>query len=118
MNMFDMSSPVYTEVQFALVFELRQQLLLRLPNSHTLSEHSIQKELAGLSKQNNTCYMCTNIFLSEYIYISDFLWLTSGSLTSSWYTFTLYSPFFSARPNRIVICSTAVHINSVLFMYL
>lgn len=52
-NMFDMSSPVYTEVQFALVFELRQQLLLRLPNSHTLSEHSVQKELAGLSKQNN-----------------------------------------------------------------
>lgn len=55
--MFDMSSPVYTEVQFALVFELRQQLLLRLPNSHSLSEHSIQKELAGLSKQNNTLHV-------------------------------------------------------------
>lgn len=110
-----MSSPVYTEVQFALVFELRQQLLLRLPNSHTLSEHSVQKELAGLSKQNNTRYMCT---ISECISMSDVLWLTSGSLTSSWYTFTLYSPFFSARPSRIVICSTEVHINSVLFMYL
>lgn len=31
--------------------------------------------------------------------------LTSASFTSSWYTFTLYSPFFSARPRRMVICT-------------
>lgn len=76
MNMFDMSSPVYTEVQFALVFELRQQLLLRLPNSHTLSEHSIQKELAGLSKQNNTCYMLhvhKHIFVRIHLYFRFFV---------------------------------------------
>ncbi len=47
-----MGLPIYTEVQFALVFELRQQLLFRLLNSHAFSEHSVQKELTGLSKQN------------------------------------------------------------------
>lgn len=63
--MFDMALPIYTEVQFALVFKLRQQLLLRLPNSHALSEHSVQKELTGLSKQNK-CYMCTSIFFGQF----------------------------------------------------
>lgn len=64
--MFDMSSPVYTEVQFALVFELRQQLLLRLPDSHTLSEHSIQKELTGLSKNKTIHVTCAQKFFGRF----------------------------------------------------
>lgn len=43
--------PVNVEVKLALLFQLGEQLLFRLSDSHAFSKHCVHKELAGLGKK-------------------------------------------------------------------
>lgn len=101
-NMWEqLNPPINVEVKLALFFQQWEQLLLRLPDSHAFGKHRVHEELAGL---RNTRNKMISIFKCQSLAkVVERGVVTSDSVTSSWYTFTLYSPFFRARPRRIVI---------------
>lgn len=71
------SLPVNVEVKLALLFQLGEQLLFRLSDSHPLGKHGVHKELAGLEKKTglNDQYWRTMISNNPLIIQTLFLFL-------------------------------------------